>query len=114
MNRSVVICFLLVFTLISFSCSSESKTLKVTPGSLDFEQINIGDSSNLQITLKNKYGKDLTISNITLNGSGDYLIVTGGNVPINLLKNDEQAIQLSFTRTSACILESLIFCRTWL
>ena len=108
MNRTIVLSLLLVFTLISFSCSSEDKTLKISPSSLKFGTTNIGDSESLQLTLKNKYGKDIKITNITLNGSGDFTIVQGGNVPINLLKNAEHVIEIKFEPTSAGILASLM------
>jgi len=104
MNRTIVLSLLLVFTLISFSCSSEDKTLKISPSSLKFGTTNIGDSESLQLTLKNKYGKDIKITNITLNGSGDFTIVQGGNVPINLLKNAEHVIEIKFEPTSAVFL----------
>ncbi|MCD4658394.1 MAG: choice-of-anchor D domain-containing protein, partial [Planctomycetes bacterium] len=107
MNRMLALS-MLIMTLLIFSCSSENKTLKASPSSLDFEQVNIGDSVNLQIVLKNKYGKDLIISNINLAGSTDFSIVTGANVPINLLKNTEHILEIKFEPTSAGLLYSLL------
>ena len=63
MKHFSVFTIMLIFALsfMVFGCSSESKTLKVSPSKLDFGSVNLGDTFDIEVTLKNKYGKDVTI-----------------------------------------------------
>ncbi len=89
-----LIVFVGLFLMIS--CSSESKTLKVTPTKLDFGDVNLGEKFDIEVTLKNKFGKDVTISNLDISGSADYMIISGGTVPFSLINNDEHKFTIAF------------------
>ena len=58
----VLVAVTVVFIL---GCSSDSKTLKITPSSLKFNDVNLGDAVSLDLVLKNKFGKDIVISTST-------------------------------------------------
>ena len=98
MNRFSILTNML-FCALLFSvlgCSSESKMLKVSPAKLDFGDVNLGDTIDIEVTLKNKYGKDVTIMNMDIIGSIDYIISSGGTVPFHLIKNDEHKLTITF------------------
>ena len=48
--------------LVVFGCSSDEKTLKISPSSLKFGDINIGDNVTQDLILTNKYGKFILIT----------------------------------------------------
>ncbi|MCD4656952.1 MAG: choice-of-anchor D domain-containing protein [Planctomycetes bacterium] len=103
MKRSSILTIMFVFA-VSFmvlGCSSESKTLKLTPSKLDFGTVNIGDTFTIDVVLKNKYGKDILISNITISGSNNYAITAGGTLPINLYNNAEHTLSIMLTPITA-------------
>ena len=103
MKRSSILMIMFVFavTFMFLGCSSESKTLKLTPSKLDFGTVNIGDTFTIDVVLKNKYGKDILISNIAISGSNNYTITAGGTLPINLDNNAEHILSIMLTPTTA-------------
>ena len=98
-SRIVLLCLMFFAFTIYVGCSSDSPTLKLTPSKLDFGTINIGDTSTIDVVLKNKYGKAMIISNISITGSNNYAITAGGYLPINLDKNAEHILTIMFTPT---------------
>ena len=106
--KLTVFCMLFVAGAIFVGCSSESKSLKVTPGKLDFGDVNLGDTFDVEVTLKNKYGKDVTISTMDIIGSSDYSITSGGTLPITLLKNDEHKLTITFIPTSGGLITATL------
>ncbi len=99
---------LLLLIFIFIGCSSESKSLSITPSSVKFNDVNIGDSREIEVVLKNKYGKDLIISTFSLSGSNDFSITAGGSVPLNFLKNTSHTLKVRFEPTSTGVLAGLI------
>ncbi|MCD4657377.1 MAG: hypothetical protein K8S87_07510, partial [Planctomycetes bacterium] len=65
-NRIVFNLTLIVLFGLILSCSSESKSLSTSPNKLDFGNVNLGDYAELSLELKNKYGKDILISNLDI------------------------------------------------
>ncbi len=106
--KLTVFCMLFVAGAIFVGCSSESKTLKLTPSKLDFGTVNIGDDFSIDVVLKNKYDKTMIISNISITGSNDYVITAGGTMPINLDKNAEHTLSILFVPTSAGTINGLL------
>ncbi len=102
-NRSklTVFCLLFVTVAVFLGCTSETKTLKLTPSKLDFGSVYIGDTYSIDIVLKNKYGKLILISNISISGTNDYTITAGGSIPINLDNNAEHTLSIEFAPTVA-------------
>jgi len=92
--------FFFVFTFFILGCSSESKTLKISPPSLKFGDVNLGEFVTQDITLTNKYGKLLLITAISISGSNDYTITAGNILPINLDKNAIHTVTVKFEPTS--------------
>ena len=82
--------------LLLISCSSDTKTLKITPSKLDFGDVNLGEIVDIEVTLKNKFGKDVTILNMNIIGSYDFIITSGCIMPIDLLKNAEHKMIVTF------------------
>ncbi len=108
-SSSIGICSIVFFCMIFIvSCSSEDKTLKISPSKLDFKEVNLGDTSDIEITLTNKYGKDLEISSFVINGSNNFTITAGGSTPVNMLKGAEYKLTLTFEPTSAGTIEGSI------
>ena len=98
---------LLVF-LVIIGCSSESKELSISPSSLNFEDVNLGDFMDIDVVLKNKYGKDLVITTFSVTGSNDFAIISGGSVPLNLLKGASHNLTVRFEPNSTGVLGGLI------
>ncbi|MCD4658090.1 MAG: choice-of-anchor D domain-containing protein, partial [Planctomycetes bacterium] len=98
-SRIVLLCLMFFAFSIYVGCSSDSPTLKLTPSKLDFGTINIGDTFSIDVVLKNKYGKSMIISNVSISGTSDYAITAGGTLPINLDKNAEHTLTITFTPT---------------
>ncbi len=98
MKRFSIFTIMFVFALsfMVFGCSSDDKTLKITPSKLDFGSVNLGDTFDIEVTLKNKYGKDVTITNLDISGSADFIITSGGTIPFNLINNDEHKFTIMF------------------
>ncbi|MFC1654518.1 hypothetical protein ACFL2F_01825 [Myxococcota bacterium] len=72
----------------------------VTPLELDFEEVDVGMSESLQVTIKNNNGHFLFIEDVYLdpNGSQDYTV--DANVPIILGSGDEVIATVTFSPTS--------------
>ncbi|MCD4658126.1 MAG: choice-of-anchor D domain-containing protein [Planctomycetes bacterium] len=100
-SKIVLLCLMFFAFTIYVGCSSESKTLKLTPSKLDFGTVNIGDTFSIDVVLKNKFGKPMIISNITISGTNNYVITSGGNLPINLANNAEHTLSIMFAPTAA-------------
>ncbi len=100
--------FVLFALFVFIGCSSESKSLSISPSSVKFNDVNIGDSREIDVVLKNKYGKDLIISTFSLSGSNDFSITAGGSVPLNFLKNTSHTLKVRFEPTSTGVLAGLI------
>ncbi len=98
-SRIVLLCLMFFAFLVYLGCSSESKTLKLTPSKLDFGTVYIGDTFSIDVVLKNKYGKSMIISNVSISGTSDYAITAGGTLPINLENNAEHIVTIMFTPT---------------
>ena len=103
MKRFSIFTIMFVFTLsfIVLGCSSESKTLKVTPAKLDFENVNLGDTLTIDVILKNKYGKSILITSVSIIGSNDFIITAGNTIPISLDKNAEHVVSIMFAPSAA-------------
>ena len=101
-------CILLSIVALLFGCSTTSKTLSVKPTGLDFGQVNIDDTVDKEITIKNKYGKEVQLNSIVLSGSNDFVITDGGVVPVLLDKNVEHIIKISYMPTTAGEAESIL------
>ena len=97
-TRSLLKLVLIIFLLAS--CSSETKSLKVSPSKIDFGNINIGDNVDMELTLTNKYGKDVFITDIGIIGSSDFAITAGATTPINMIKNATHKLTIKFTPTT--------------
>ncbi len=110
MNRfSALLIPVIIFALSQvIGCSSESKTLKVNPSTMKFGNVNIGESVDMDLTITNKYDKDVMISDMTLVGSYDFIIYSGAVFPIDLLKGAEHKITIKFTPTSDGLLVSTL------
>jgi len=100
-SRIGIICLTFFIISILISCSSESKTLKVTPAKLDFENINLGDTLTIDVILKNKYGKSILITSVSIIGSNDFIITAGNTIPISLDKNAEHVVSIMFAPSAA-------------
>ncbi len=103
MRKSRVFIGLILIVLFAgvVSCSTDSKSLKCTPNSLAFGNVNLGDYLAKDIVIKNKYGKELLITNIDITGSTDFIFASSVNLPINLLNNAEFTLSIKFTPTLA-------------
>ena len=103
MKRFSILLIMIVFALsfVVLGCSSESKTLKTSPSSLTFGDINLGDEVTLDVILTNKYGKSILITSISIAGSNNFEITAGSTVPINLDKNATHTISVKFEPTTA-------------
>ena len=99
---------LVVMTFVFLGCSSDTKTLKTTPSSVKFGDINIGDTVTQDIVLKNKYGKDIVIDSMALVGGSDFIILSGNAVPISLAKDAEHTVTIQFEPTSIGDMESVL------
>ena len=102
--------FVFLFGLVFLGCSSDSKTLSVSPSELAFGDVNLGDDVSMELLLKNKYGKNIIISSISLagTGSGDFVIFSGNNVPVNLEKNATHKVEIEFEPTMAGPIDALL------
>ena len=100
-DRFVAVALLILTIAFLTNCSSDSKTLKAIPTSHDFGEVYIGDVETVDIILQNKYGKPITLTNISLSGSSDYLILSGNTLPVNLLENIEHTIKIQFAPLTA-------------
>ncbi|MCD4658370.1 MAG: choice-of-anchor D domain-containing protein, partial [Planctomycetes bacterium] len=99
-NTYTGLLFLLVFTAL-LSCSTDSKTLSLNPSSLSFGNVHLGDFLEKDIVVKNKYGKDILITNVDVTGSNDFVISSATVTPINLLNNNSITIKIKFTPSIA-------------
>ncbi len=110
MKRFSIFTIMLVFALsfVVFGCSSDTKTLKLSPTSLKFGDVNIGDIISLDVTLTNKYGKLILISAISISGSNDYTITAGNTLPINLVNNATHTVTVTFEPTTGGQLVGLL------
>ena len=88
--------FVICFTLFLLGCSSDSKTLKLNPKTLDFGNVNLAEFSELNLDIINKLGKDITITNMDISGSYDYSIVSTGSVPAPMAKGETKTITIRF------------------
>ncbi len=91
---------LMLFGILLVGCSSETKSLKVSPSKIDFQNVNIGDYIEIEVEITNKFGKDVFISDISIIGNSDFQIMTGSATPINLIKNAIHKLTLRFTPTT--------------
>ena len=94
-----VIIFVSIFVFSMLSCSSTSATLKIEPDTLDFGNVNLSESSSLILTITNKYSKDIIITSLILSDLTNYLILSGGTLPINLTKNGIHEITIQYEPT---------------
>ena len=102
MNRFTVFfaVFILSLTFVVLGCSSETKSLKVSPSKIDFGNINIGEFVDVEIEIINKFGKDVFITDIGIIGSSDFAITAGATTPINMIKNATHKLTIKFTPTT--------------
>ncbi|MCD4655989.1 MAG: choice-of-anchor D domain-containing protein, partial [Planctomycetes bacterium] len=99
-TNTYVIIFISIVVFSMLSCSNTSATLKITPKTLDFGNVNLSESSTLILTLTNKYSKDILITNINLSNLTNYVILSGAITPINMSKNASHEISIKFEPTS--------------
>ena len=99
-TKVFIIIFVSIFVFTMLSCSSTTKTLKITPKILDFGNVNLSESSTLNLTLTNKYSKDVFITNINLSDVINYSIVSGAVLPINMSKNGIHEISIKYEPAS--------------
>ncbi len=107
-NQNLINITLLVIIVFLISCSSESKSLSISPHKLDFSNVNLGDYVELTLEIKNNYGKDVIITNLDIIGSGDYTITANGSVPINLQKGQTHSLTVKFEPTSSGIISAVL------
>ncbi len=79
------------------SCSTDSKTLKLSSSKLDFGDVNLGDFVKLDVVLTNKYNTDLIISDFLFSNSSIFSFTSGNTLPIYLAKNDTHTLSIQFT-----------------
>ncbi len=110
MKRYSVFTIIFVFALLFMvcGCSSDDKTLKITPSSLKFADVNLGDVVTFDLTLTNKYGKSILITSISIAGSNDFTITAGNAVPINLDKNAIHTVTVKFEPTTGGPLAAML------
>ena len=74
-------------------------SLAPNPGSLDFGQVQVGASSSKSATLTNSGGSTITVSQLTISGSGFNL--SGLSAPLTLGAGQSSTFQVSFSPQSA-------------
>ncbi len=101
MLRKLAFVFLLILinVIMSSGCISVQKTLKVTPAGLNYGEVSIGVTVDLNVILKNRYGKPIEISEFTIISNNDFVITVGNIVPINLNQNDTHLLKIEFSPT---------------
>ena len=104
----ISISFFFTVLILSFGCSSDSETLKLSPSKLDFGSIYIGDTLKIDVELKNKYGKQILITNIVLSGSNNYVITAGANIPLSLDNGATHILSIVFTPTADAPINGLL------
>ncbi|MCK5344749.1 MAG: choice-of-anchor D domain-containing protein, partial [Candidatus Heimdallarchaeota archaeon] len=107
--KLTVFCMLFVASAIFAGCSSDSKTLKLSPSKLDFGTVNIGDTFDIEVTMTNKYGKDVTVTNMDISGSSNFSITSGGSLPFNLINKEEHKFTITFTPTTGGPIAATLF-----
>ena len=108
-TKVFIIIFVSIFVFTMLSCSSTTKTLKITPKILDFGNVNLSESSTLNLTLTNKYSKDVFITNINLSDVINYSIVSGAVLPINMSKNGIHEISIKYEPATGGIHDAQLF-----
>ncbi|MCD4658312.1 MAG: choice-of-anchor D domain-containing protein [Planctomycetes bacterium] len=101
MKTSHLFLIMLILSGLIFNCTGETKSLNAIPNKVSFGKINIGDTITLDVVLKNKYGKDITILAMQYSGDSDFIIVAGQTTPLVLGNNDEHTITVQFAPSSA-------------
>jgi hypothetical protein len=72
--------------------------IDVSPLSLDFGTVTVGDTSTLTTTIHNVGGSDLTLSALTLSGSADFALAPGAPaLPFTLLPGGSVDVALDYT-----------------
>ncbi len=109
LNRSFFVLLATMFlSLLCFSCSSDDAGLSLSPKSLSYGEVNLGDFKTMDLVIKNKYGKDVIISQLNLTGSTDFEISSGLSLPHTLVNKTEVTITLRFEPSIAGELEGLL------
>ncbi len=82
------------------SCTSDAKTLTITPSKINFMEVYIGNTYDIEVTLRNKLRKDILITDLDIDGSNDFAITSGSNLPIYLLNNTAHKLTITFEPTT--------------
>jgi hypothetical protein len=94
-------CLLILFlTLFAFRPNASAGTgqLVPNPASNDFGNVPVGTSQTKSVTLTNSGGPKITISQVSLSGTG--FVLSGLNYPITLAGGQSVACTITFTPTS--------------
>ncbi|MCD4656934.1 MAG: choice-of-anchor D domain-containing protein [Planctomycetes bacterium] len=99
MQKTKILFLSLLIVAIAFSigCSTESKTLNLSPSSLNFGDIYLGDFQKLDVVLTNKYGRDLLITNLVFSNTTIFTFTSGNTLPLNLVKNNSHTLSIQLT-----------------
>jgi hypothetical protein len=73
-----------------------ASSISIAPTAATFGEVIVGRSTSQMITVRNEGGEDATLSAITLTGSPDYTIVSGGTVPVTLSPGASHEMQVRF------------------
>ena len=94
-------CVFLVIVMIAaafcISCSTETKTLKLSPSTLQFGDVNLGDFVKLDVIVTNKFNTDLIISDLSFSTYTIFSFTAGNTLPIYLSKNATHTLSIQFT-----------------
>ena len=88
--------------------STALNILEVAPSTVNFGDVNLGDSSKMDVTLTNKYNKDMILTSCVLTGSSDFVITAGDNTPFAIVKDATHKLTIQFMPTSIGTLNAQI------
>ena len=90
--------FLSAFYFFLFSCLVFAQEFSITPPSLNFGNVVVGQSSTLQTRVRNTGTSDLVISGIT--SSDIQFTYTPNTFPITITSGDSQVFSIQFSPTT--------------
>jgi len=96
-----VFCLLLIFLAVltfSSNASAGANPLTVSPSNVSFGNVLVGTSQTQSVVLANSGGSNLTISSVTLSGTG--FTLSGLNYPVTLAGGQSVTCTLTFAPTS--------------
>jgi Cep192 domain 4/HYDIN/CFA65/VesB-like, Ig-like domain/Abnormal spindle-like microcephaly-assoc'd, ASPM-SPD-2-Hydin len=94
-------CLLFLFPIfLAFSSNAIAGTgqLVVTPSTINFGNVSVGSSQSQSVTLANSGGSKITISQVSLSGTG--FVLSGLNYPITLAGGQSATCTITFTPPS--------------